>query len=283
MSDMSPDLQIRKPAVAGRFYPGDAETLERAVRGFLRAAPGQAEGSPVEARMVMVPHAGYVYSGAIAGETYRAVRPRSRAVVLCPNHTGLGARRAVSPASAFRIPGGDVPCDDALRELLVEKAGLVRDDGAHAREHAIEVQLPFLRAMSEGVTFVAVCLAGLSLDECLRLGDAVAEAVRAASANDGGDVLLVASTDMSHYVPAEVARRLDAFALERVQALDPEGLYETVQRRQISMCGYIPATVAVAAARRLGATSAAIVRYGNSGETSGDLTSVVGYAGAWAA
>ena len=108
MSDMSPDLQIRRPAVAGRFYPGDAETLDRAVRGFLRAAPGQAEGSPVEARMVMVPHAGYVYSGAIAGETYRAVRPRSRAVVLCPNHTGLGARRAVSPANAFRIPGGDV-------------------------------------------------------------------------------------------------------------------------------------------------------------------------------
>jgi AmmeMemoRadiSam system protein B len=106
--------------------------------------------------------------------------------------------------------------------------------------------------------------------------------VRTASAENREEILLVASTDMSHYIPAEVARRQDALALDRVQALDPEGLYETVQRRQISMCGYIPATVAIAAARALGATSAAIVRYGNSGETSGDLASVVGYAGAWA-
>jgi AmmeMemoRadiSam system protein B len=231
--------------------------------------------------MVMVPHAGYRYSGAIAGQTYGAVQPRARAVVLCPNHTGLGQRRAISPARAWQLPGGDVRCDDELRALLVEHAGLVPDDAAHVREHAIEVQLPFLRAMAPAGTFVAVCLAGLSLDECLRLGQSIAVAVRAASAPDGEEILLVASTDMSHYVPAEVARAQDALALDRVQALDPEGLYETVQRRHISMCGYIPATVAVAAARALGATSAEIVRYGNSGETSGDLASVVGYAGAW--
>jgi AmmeMemoRadiSam system protein B len=279
MPDMSPAHEIRRPAVAGRFYPGDAETLDREVRGFLY--PGNGAGPLVRARMVMVPHAGYRYSGAIAGQTYGAVQPRARAVVLCPNHTGLGQRRAISPARAWQLPGGDVRCDDELRALLVEHAGLVPDDAAHVREHAIEVQLPFLRAMAPAGTFVAVCLAGLSLDECLRLGQSIAVAVRAASAPDGEEILLVASTDMSHYVPAEVARAQDALALDRVQALDPEGLYETVQRRHISMCGYIPATVAVAAARALGATSAEIVRYGNSGETSGDLASVVGYAGAW--
>jgi AmmeMemoRadiSam system protein B len=278
MPDMSPTREVRLPAVAGRFYPGDADTLARDVRGFLDA-PGQSIPRS-EARMVMVPHAGYRYSGAIAGETYRTIRPRTRAVVLCPNHTGLGERRAVSPARAWQLPGGDVRCDDELRELLVQHVGLVCDAAAHAREHAIEVQLPFLRAMAPAGTFAAVCLAGLSLDECLRAGEGIARAVRAASAQDGGEILLVASTDMSHYVPAEVARKQDELALDRVRGLDPEGLYETVQRRRISMCGYVPATVAIAAARALGATSAEIVRYGNSGETSGDLASVVGYAGA---
>jgi AmmeMemoRadiSam system protein B len=280
MPDMSPAREVRRPAVAGRFYPGDAETLDREVRCFLDA-PGQSARPVTEARMVMVPHAGYRYSGAIAGQTYGAVRPRARAVVLCPNHTGLGERRSVSPARAWQLPGGDVRCDEELRQLLVEHAELVPDDAAHVREHAIEVQLPFLRATAPSGTFVGICLAGLSLDECLRLGEGIARAVRAASAT--GQILLVASTDMSHYVPAEVARERDALALARVEALDAAGLYETVQRRHISMCGYIPATVAIAAARALGATSAEIVRYGNSGETSGDLASVVGYAGAWVA
>ncbi len=274
MPESSQFQELRRPAVAGRFYPGDAASLERDVRRFLGVPPPD----QVPARMVMVPHAGYIYSGAIAGETYARVRPRARAIVLGPNHTGLGSGRSLSPAAAWELPGGEVRTDVELTELLREHAALDAEPLAHLREHAIEVQLPFLRATSPGSRFVAICLAQLSMDACWRVAKGIAAAVRAASAED--DVLLVASTDMSHYVPADVASREDAFALDRVQALDGEGLYHVVRQRHISMCGYIPTTVALLAARELGAERAELVRYGNSGETSGDLTSVVGYAGA---
>jgi len=268
--------EIRQPAVAGRFYPGDPAALARDVRRFL--GPASAAGEE-RVQAVLVPHAGYLYSGAIAGQTYARIQVPPRAVVLCPNHTGQGARRSVTAADAWQLPGGAMSVDGELRGELIRCAGLELDHRAHLREHAIEVQLPFLRAKAPGVSFVGVCLAGLSLTECRDLGEGLAAAVRAVSPEDPSGVLLVASSDMSHYVPARVAARLDALALERVVALDPEGLYSTVLEHGISMCGYIPATVALVAARALGATTAREIRYGNSGETSGDMDSVVGYAG----
>jgi hypothetical protein len=276
MLDMNPPVETRNPAVAGRFYPGDAATLDRDVHGFL----AKSAGPKVAARMVMVPHAGYVYSGAIAGETYARVSPPSRAIVLCPNHTGLGVRFSVSPAAKWRLPGGDFAVDAPLRDLLVQRAGLELDAAAHAREHAVEVQLPFLRVLSPESSFVAVCLSRLSLEECRRVGEGIAEAVRASTRNEH-EVLLIASTDMSHYVSEDEARAQDMLALDRVKALDPEGLHRTVREHEISMCGYVPTTVALFAARALGAGRVEMVRYGNSGETSGDPTSVVGYAGAF--
>jgi AmmeMemoRadiSam system protein B len=272
MADPNPFSEIRLPAVAGRFYPSDAAALDREVGSLL----GSTRDS-VAARMVVVPHAGYVYSGAIAGETYARAEPRRRTIVICPNHTGLGSAGSVSSATAWRLPGGELRTDIALRDLVEEHAGLDREPLAHLREHAVEVQLPFLRRVSPDAPFVAICLARLSLAECKRVAKGIVDAVHAAGAVD--DVLIVASTDMSHYVPAEVASREDAFALDCVNALDAEGLFRVVEERRISMCGYIPTTVALLAARALGARRTELVRYGNSGETSGDLTSVVGYAG----
>lgn len=266
--------EIRSPAVAGRFYPGDPAALEREVARLL----GPQRHDLVAARAIMVPHAGYQYSGAIAGMTYARVRPRRRAIVLCPNHTGLGVARSMSPAAVWELPGGGLRTDLELRELLQEHAALELDESAHLREHAVEVQLPFLRALSAETSFVAVCLAHLSLEECRRAARGIAAAVRAASAEE--DVLLVASTDMSHYVPADVASREDAFAIDRVLNLDAEGLFHIVRERRISMCGYIPTTCVLFAARELAAGRVEFVAYGNSGETSGDLASVVGYAGA---
>jgi AmmeMemoRadiSam system protein B len=268
--------EIREPAVAGRFYPGDPAILRRDVGRYLGPPPAAGE---LRVQAALVPHAGYLYSGAIAGETYGRIRVPPRAIVLCPNHTGLGARRSVTAADAWQLPGGPVPVDAELRDELVRRAGLELDHRAHLREHAIEVQLPFLRAKAPDVSFVGVCLGGLSLAECCRLGEGIADAVRAVSPGDPSEVLLVASSDMSHYVSATAAARLDALALERVVALDPEGLYRVVQEHDISMCGYIPTTVALVAARSLGATSARAIRYGNSGEASGDMDRVVGYAG----
>jgi MEMO1 family protein len=262
--------ETREPAVAGRFYPGDPGRLEKDLARYLGPTNAPAEA---DALALMAPHAGYMYSGAIAGETYARVRVPDRAVVLCPNHTGLGSRRSVWSTGAWRIPGGDVSVDADLARRVSEQAGLDADQHAHLREHAIEVQLPFLRAKNPALRVVPICLAQLSLADCRKVGQGLARAI------EGSDVLLVASTDMSHYVSAVAAERLDRLALERVQALDPEGLYRVVNEHEISMCGYIPTTVTLFACRELGARSAALVRYGNSGEASGDFERVVGYAG----
>jgi hypothetical protein len=226
----------------------------------------------------MVPHAGYLYSGSIAGETYARVDVPARAVVICPNHTGRGVRRSIWVSGVWHLPGGDVPVDAVLAEAIREAAGLEADVLAHQFEHAGEVQLPFLRARRSDVRVVPICLSHLNLAECREIGEGLAGAVRSAC-EDPRDALLVASTDLSHFIPAEDARRLDRMALDHVLAIDPEGLYETVTRQDISMCGFIPTTVVLFAARALGATHTELVRYGNSGETSGDTDRVVGYAG----
>ena len=270
-------MLVRSPAVAGRFYPADPTVLARDVDRYL----GGASTEPaVDARALLAPHAGYVYSGAIAGRTYAAARVPSRAIVICPNHTGLGSGRSVTNADAWAMPGGDVPVDAELRNALVEHADLVPDALAHVREHAVEVQLPFLARRSPGLSFVAVCLGPLAFAECRRMGEAIARAIREVTRNDPSSVLMVASSDMSHYLPADTAERLDALALERIVAFDAEGLHHVVRQHDISMCGYIPTTVTMVTARELGATRGRLVCYGNSGETSGDTDSVVGYAGA---
>lgn len=261
--------------MAGRFYPADPRKLEASVRSCLGAHPG----GEVRAFALMAPHAGYVYSGAIAGETYSRVRVPGRAIVLCPNHTGRGARKSVTSASAWRLPGGDVPIDESLRDLLVSEAGLTSDAAAHEFEHSAEVQLPFLRAKNPDVAAVAICLGGLSFRECEEIGLGLARVLRGLGPGDPRDTLVVASSDMSHYLPAGVARQLDSLALDRVLALDPRGLYDVVRDRDISMCGFLPVTTALVCARELGAKRAELVRYGNSGEVSGDNDQVVGYAG----
>jgi len=267
--------EARQPAVAGRFYPGDPVRLGDDVARLLgdtRKEPGR------EAYALMAPHAGYVYSGAVAGATYARVRVPSQAVVLCPNHTGRGVRRSLWSSGQWNMPGGVVPIAGELARAIHDAADLDDDHAAHLGEHAIEVQLPFLQACRPDVTIVPICLAGLSLRECHELGEGLARAI-AASPGGARGTLIVASSDMSHYLPADVAKRLDSLALERVSALDPDGLYDVVTRHDISMCGFIPTTVALVAALRLGATGAELVRYANSGDVSGDYQSVVGYAG----
>jgi AmmeMemoRadiSam system protein B len=269
----------RQPAVAGRFYPRDPAQLAREVEAYLEVTGRADVVPPAPAVAVMAPHAGYVFSGAIAGETYARVTVPERVVVFNPNHTGWGAPRSIWSAGAWHLPGGAVPVDAPLASALRDEAGLQEDQRAHLREHSGEVQLPFLRALRADVRVVPICLAGLSLAECTQIGQGVARAIRKCAA-DPRDVLLVASTDMSHFVSADTARRLDMLAIERMTDFDPEGLYEVVKRNRITMCGVIPTTVVLIAARELGASRVELVRYGNSGETSGDYSDVVGYAGA---
>ena len=258
----------REPAVAGRFYAGEPAALRREVDRFLAAG-----GEKVRAKGLVAPHAGYVYSGAVAGAVYARVEVPQRVVVLGPNHTGLGCPAALWPDGAWRLPTGEVPIDPELTAALAGGPLVEVDLEAHLHEHSLEVQVPFLVRARPDVSIAALCLGHLRFADCEAVGKRVAKAAAGAGA------LVVASSDMSHYIPADAAREKDHRAIERILALDPAGLYEVVHREKISMCGIIPATVMLVAALELGATRAELVRYGNSGEVNGDMRQVVGYAG----
>jgi AmmeMemoRadiSam system protein B len=261
----------RSSAVAGQFYPGRPEVLRQTVEDLLPPSP-----APQPAIGVMVPHAGYVYSGAIAGETFARVRIPARVVIIGPNHRGVGHPAAVFPAGSWQTPLGAAAVDNELAQrLLAECPGLSADPAAHRFEHSLEVQVPFLQVLNPHAAIVPICLGHLLLEDLLAIG----RALGAALARFGQEVLLVASTDMTHYESGEVARGKDRLALDRVLALDPEGLYRTVSEQRISMCGFIPTVMMLAATAELGATIASLVRYGNSGDVTGDQTQVVGYAG----
>jgi len=205
----------RMPAVSGQFYPGTASGLSRALLDLTRE-----EKTREPAIGVVAPHAGYVYSGAVAGELFSSVRVPGKTVIFCPNHTGIGEDAAVMSHGAWRMPWGDVPIDEELATRLETACPLLREDAsAHLREHAIEVQLPFLHRFRPDVRIVPVALGRLSLEECRALGEGVANAIAA----DAERPLLVASSDMSHYVPDAVARKKDRMAIDRMLASTPRG------------------------------------------------------------
>lgn len=234
------------------------------------------DAEKVHAKGVVVPHAGYVYSGGVAGEVFSSVHIPGSHVIFCPNHTGMGAQASIMSRGSWRMPWGDVPIDEELAARVIGASPLLTEDpGAHRGEHSLEVQLPFLRRFREAFRFVPVALGHLSLPDCRSLGESVARVL----AGDPSQPLLIASTDMSHYEPDDVARKKDGKAIDRMLALDPEGLYRTVQSDRISMCGVIPAAVVLFSVLALGAKSARLIKYSTSGDVSGDLGQVVGYAG----
>jgi MEMO1 family protein len=241
------------------------------VRALLPAGP-----PPEAAFGAIVPHAGYVYSGPVAGAVYAQIRIPATCVVLCPNHTGLGAAAALDPSDAWRTPLGDVPVNRRLAARLAALApSLETDSVAHAREHSLEVQLPFLQVLRPDVEIVAVCLGAPRLALCREVGEALAAIV----SEEPEPPLLLASSDMNHYENRVEGRRKDDLALERIGALDPEGLFRTVLAESISMCGFLPATALLFAARAAGTTAARVVARRDSGDETGDPSSVVGYAG----
>lgn len=265
---------MRSPAVAGRFYPGDAEELAREVERYLAA--GRA-GEPQRAMALVAPHAGYMYSGAVAGQVFARVAVPDRVVVMGPNHTGRGERISVVPSGGFQVPGGTVPIDEELAAAILDEVpGARPDTDAQRMEHSVEVELPFLRALAPRLRFVPMVLGGLSERDSIAVGEGLARAV----AKVGGGVLVVASSDMSHYLPDAEARRVDKIALDALLTGDAATLHRTVRERDISMCGVIPTTAMLAYARAAGAAAAPqLVAYATSGDSSGDRSRVVGYAG----
>ena len=262
---------IRMPAVAGQFYPARPEALLQEIRQYT-----ETEKEKRRAFGCVVPHAGYMYSGPVAGALYSSLELPRKFIILCPNHTGMGAPLAIMSDGAWKTPLGDAPIDSSLAESLKAHFPLLSEDPiAHSREHALEVQIPFLQALTENISFVPITVGTSRLDVLQALGKIIADAI----AETNEPVLVIASSDMNHYESDPVTRVKDQKAIGRVLALDPVGLHEIVQREHISMCGYGPTVAMLSAAKRLGATRAELIKYATSGDVSGERDQVVGYAG----
>jgi AmmeMemoRadiSam system protein B len=263
---------LREPAVAGRFYPGNPEDLRAEARSYL----SQATLEPVRALGCIAPHAGYMYSGHVAGAVFAHIEIPQRCVVMCPNHTGQGQALAMMGDGAWRTPLGEVPIDEELaRSLKLHFPAMQEDSAAHRSEHAAEVELPFLQLRQPELKFLPIALGTGRFEMLEQLGKALAKV----TADQHEPVLIVASSDMNHYESDAVTRIKDHRAIEKILALDPRGLYEVVTQQDISMCGFGPAVSMLTAARELGAKSAELVKYATSGDVSGDRDMVVGYAG----
>jgi MEMO1 family protein len=262
---------VRPPAVAGQFYPASAEVLLREIREYTSTKTAK-----LPALGCVVPHAGYMYSGHVAGALYASLKLPKRYVILCPNHTGMGAPLAIMSEGTWETPLGQAPIDTELAQSLKDKFSLLTEDRlAHQTEHALEVQLPFLQALQESFTFVPIAVGTSRLEVLQALGTVIAQALR--SIDD--PAMIIASSDMNHYESDAVTRVKDHKAIDRVLALDPEGLHQTVQREHITMCGYASTVTMLTAARALGATKADLVKYATSGDVTSDKDWVVGYAG----
>ena len=265
----------RKPAAAGRFYTADREALREEIAGYVGSGPKR------RVYAVVAPHAGYPYSGACAGAVYGQVEVPATTVILGPNHTGLGEALAIMAEGKWEMPMGDVEIDSGLARAVVEECpDLVDDTLAHSREHSLEVQVPFLQYLNEDAKIVPIAIGALDYDRLAALGEGLAGAI----SKKGEDVLIVASSDMSHTQNSdperqEMVHRKDMMAIEAMEKLDQEGLSRVVREEGITMCGWAPAVVAIGAARKLGASQGKLVKYTTSWDTTHDYSYVVGYAG----
>jgi MEMO1 family protein len=259
----------RKPAVAGQFYPADKKVLEKELAKMTVA--GEKKGKVLG---LVAPHAGYVYSGACAGQGYSRVALGKTVVILGVNHRGRGAPLALDGHDSWQTPLGEAALDNDLRADLLNASKLfVVDSEAGRLEHSLEVQVPFIQFLSPGSRILPVTVAAHRLPDLLAAGHELARLF-----GENSDITMVASSDMSHYIPAARAKELDFLALDQALKLDPAGLYRVVAENRISMCGVAPTVIMLAAAKEAGAAHAELVCYTHSGEVSGDLAEVVGYA-----
>jgi MEMO1 family protein len=262
---------MREAAVAGQFYPDDPNILRKIIGSYLHKVE-----TITEAKGIVVPHAGYIYSGRTAGEVFSSIQLPKRIIILCPNHTGRGASLALAPSGGWLMPLGPASIDSEMNAMLLrEYSGLQEDASAHRQEHSIEVQLPFIQVLQPDFRFSAICVHTIDYSILEDLGHAMARTIK--SLNE--PVLLIASSDMTHYVTAEEASKQDHLAINHILQLDPAGLYQTILEKRITMCGFAPTITVLVACKDLGAESGQLIRYTNSGEASGDYRRVVAYAG----
>jgi len=262
---------IRNPVVAGQFYPGAASQLRAMIETLV-------DKTAVKEEVIglVSPHAGYIYSGSVAGATISRIIFKDTFIIMGPNHTGLGKPCSIMTEGTWTTPLGEVEIDSELGKKLLSISNYLQEDHvAHLQEHSIEVQIPFLQYFKSDVKIVPIVLAYSTSDTYKEIGRAIAQAVKELNK----EAVIIASSDMTHYEPQEAARKKDNQAIEAMLDLDEDELLRRIEDLNISMCGYAPVVSLISAAKELGATGAELVRYQTSGDTSGDYSSVVGYAG----
>jgi len=277
-------MSVRRPVVAGAFYPADPDRLRRSLEESFRhrLGPGELPRVPPHEReifSVVCPHAGYMYSGPVAAHSYYHLALEAKpdtVIVLGPNHTGLGTPVSMMGRGAWQTPLGKVEIDEPLADALFRASDMIDlDETAHLREHSIEVQLPFLQYIyGSGFRFIPICMGFQDLDSSREVGRAIVEVAR------GKNVLVMASTDLTHQEPQPSANRKDGMVIESILAMDEGQLQERVRTNRISMCGYGPVSAAIVASKLLGAGRAHLLSYHTSGDVTGDYGAVVGYASA---
>jgi AmmeMemoRadiSam system protein B len=267
---------VREPAVAGTFYPGNADVLKADIEGYLRKVPDQALPGPVCG--IVAPHAGYMYSGQAAAYGYKTVMGSryDTVIIIAPSHRSFFVGAAVQARGGYRTPLGTVPVDRELAVSLVDRQGEVHEDvRVHAGEHSIEVQIPFLQCVLQDFAIVPLIL-GTSQDP--ESSDRVADVIYDCIKESDKRYLIVGSTDLSHYYPYDLAVEMDKAAVDMMEKFDIEGLSRELVRGKYEACGAGAIITTMKVCRSLGATQSKVLHYVNSGDVTGDMGSVVGYA-----
>lgn len=268
------DKTIRPPAVSGMFYDGNAAELKRTVNALLSNARVPEQTAPENIRAVIVPHAGYMYSGQTAAYAYKAIQAKKydAVIVVGPSHRKYFRGISVFPGDAYRTPLGDVAIQKELRDEMVdESAGIELSEIGHVDEHSIEVQLPFLQLLYGSFEFVPVIMGDQGRDYVVKLARKLENVLK------NKNVLLVASTDLSHYYPQEAAIAMDKRVVQTVEGYDPDELMDQLEQKSVEACGGGPMVSVMKVSKLLGCNKASVLNYCTSGDVSGDMSAVVGY------
>ncbi|MFH1853768.1 MAG: AmmeMemoRadiSam system protein B [Candidatus Omnitrophota bacterium] len=261
----------RNPVVAGKFYPQTEASLKKILSSLI-----DIDSEKQDIKGVILPHAGYVYSGQVAGATISKIEIKKTAVILGTNHTGLGSPFSIMTKGSWLTPLGEAKVDSEIAVSMLKSGGLLKDDSAaHTYEHSIEVVVPFLQYIRSDIKIVPIIISNADIKKYQQLGNDIAEGFKKV----GRSAVFIASTDFTHYESRESAEKKDRLAIDAILSLDDERLFKVVKEGNISMCGSAPTCVLISVCKNLGAGHAGLVKYQTSGDITNDYSSVVGYAG----
>ena len=264
-------MAVREPIVSGQFYPSRIVDLDSFFKSVLKK-----DSEKKQVKALIVPHAGYIYSGKVAAYAYSYAQIPDTVILLGPNHTGRGTPISVYPKGKWKTPYGEIAIDETLASSIIDRTPFAQPDiNAHMFEHSIEVHLPFIQYL-KGNSFkiVPICLADEDKMHLSSLASAICDSIKDAKK----EAIFIASTDFSHYEPAEIAEKKDKECIEAIEKLDENLLLRIVYEKNVSMCGYLPVYTVIAASKLLGAKKGKLLKYATSGDVTGDYSEVVGYA-----